>query len=381
MITHATYLKFAVSAAQNYIDKTAAFKTSVSRAAFVTVRRFFMESIKNTLFSLAKAVGISGQEEAAANEAMRLLQKYMSARTDSLGNVIGKKEGSGNGILLDAHLDTIGLVVTSVHENGFLHVDKCGGADIRTLCAHDVTVHGKKDIYGVITSTPPHLMKDAGKKAPEFCDIMIDTGIDGDKIFELVSPGDRVSFSTPYREMQNGILCGAYFDNRAGISTVLRALEILEEKNYGGKIEVLFSSREEVGGSGASAAGFNSSAQECICFDVSFAKTAATPKSVTAQQSKGVMIGFSPILDYPMCRNLEKIAKEKNIDFQYEIMPDSTGTNADHIATSAGGKKTALLSLPIKNMHTGAETVSLKDIESAARLTAEYIISGGDKND
>lgn len=340
-----------------------------------------MENIKNILLSLSKAVGTSGQEESAAKESMRLLQKYMPAEIDVLGNVIGKKDGFGGGILLDAHLDTIGLVVTSVHKNGFLHVDKCGGADIRTLCAHDVVVHGKKDIYGVVTSTPPHLMKDAGKKAPEFCDIMIDTGIDGDKIFELVSPGDRVTFKTPYREMQNDILGGAYFDNRAGICTVLRTLEILKEKNYGGKIDVLFSSREEVGGSGASAAGFNSSAKECICFDVSFAKTAATPKSVTAEQGKGVMIGFSPILNFSMCRELESIAKDKNIDFQYEIMADSTGTNADHIAVSAGGKKAALLSLPIKNMHTGAETVSLKDIESAARLTAEYILSGGESND
>lgn len=341
-----------------------------------------MKSIKDILFSLAKESGTAGQETSSAIAAMQLLQKYMPAKIDAVGNVVGEKNGFGNGILLDAHLDSIGLVVTGVHKNGFLSVDKCGGADIRTLCAHDVIVHGKRDIYALITSTPPHLMKDSGKKAPDFCNIMIDTGIDSDEIFDLVSPGDRVTLKTPYREMQNDILCGAYFDNKAGICTVLRTLEILKDKDYGGKINVLFSSREEVGGSGATAAGFNSDNEKCICFDVSFAKTSDTPKSVAAYQGKGVMIGFSPILDYAMSRELESIAKENNIDFQYEIMPDSTGTNADHLAVSAKGKKTALLSLPIKNMHTGAETVSLKDIESAAQLTAQYILkSGGRKND
>ena len=155
----------------------------------------------------------------------------------------------------------------------------------------------------------------------------------------------------------------------------------MKEKNYGGKIDVLFSSREEVGGSGAPAAGFNSSAKECICFDVSFAKSESTPKSVSAVTGSGAMIGIAPILDYQMSREMQTIAEKEGIPYQLEVMADSTGTNADMLAVSSGGKKTALLSIPLKNMHTCSELLCLDDIEATAKLMAAYIMNcGGDSN-
>lgn len=329
------------------------------------------------LQSLTNASGTSGQEYITAPAALDLLGQYMPAHVDALGNIIGEKDGAGGHYLLDAHLDVVGLVVTGVEDNGFLRVDKCGGADIRVLAAHEVTVHGKEKLYGVITSVPPHLTKDDGKKAADFDEILIDTGLDGERAKEIVKPGDRVTFNSYFGFMLNNTVRGAYFDDKAGVCAILRCLEILKERNCGKKITVVFSSREETGGSGAMTAGFNCEAQKSISVDVTFAKTGSTPKSITASLGDGALIGVSPVLDYQMSCEMQAVAKSCGIPYKLEIMPDSTGTNADHLAVCGGGRKAALISIPIKNMHTSVEVLSLDDIESAACLMAEYIMTDG----
>ncbi len=334
-------------------------------------------NIKQTLIELANASSAPGQEYSVAPLAEKMLSEYMSVTNDALGNVVGHKNGNGKHFLLDAHLDSIGMIVTAVEKNGFLRVDKCGGIDVRTVSAQDVIVHGREDLFGVVTSIPPHLSKGDNKTATGFDEIMIDTGIDGDRIFSLVAPGDRVTIKSQYNEMANGALSGAYFDNKAGVCAVLRCLEILSENDCQNEITVLFSAQEEAGLVGARAGGFNCDADECICVDVSFAKTNATPKNITAKLGEGTMIGVAPVLNYEMSRQLEALAKENNIPYQLEIMSSSTGTNADVIAVSAKGKKTALLSFPLKNMHTAVEMIDTDDIEATAQLMAKYILTYG----
>ncbi len=338
--------------------------------------------IKDMLFKLARASSAPGEESKIAPLAVDLLSDYMSVTVDDLGNVIGKKQGQGTSFLLDAHLDSIGMIVTAVEKNGFLKVDKCGGIDIRTVSAHDVIVHGKEDLYGVVTSTPPHLATGDSKNASGFDQLMIDTGIDGDKIFSLVSPGDRVTLKSQYINLNGNIVSGAYFDNKAGVCAIIRCLEILKENSNSSPITVMLSAQEETGLKGAMCAGYSCEAEKCICVDVSFAKTGTTPKNITAELGKGAMIGFAPVLDYEMSRELEKLATDKNIPYQLEVMAGGTGTNSDVLAVSAGGKKTALISIPLKNMHTGVEILCIDDIESVAQLMAEYIIKcGGAHND
>ena len=113
--------------------------------------------VRAILERLCAANGVSGAEDGAANAAAEMLAEFMPVRRNALGSVCGSLDGSGTHILLDAHIDQIGLVVTAIDDDGFLKVAKCGGSDIRVLAAAEVTVHGKKDIHGVITSTPPHL--------------------------------------------------------------------------------------------------------------------------------------------------------------------------------------------------------------------------------
>lgn len=332
--------------------------------------------IKNTLFALCRASSTGGDESFTAPKIIELLEEYMPAEADALGNITGENNGEGENILLTAHLDSIGMIVTGIEKNGFIRVDKCGGVDIRTLAAHDVTIHGRESVFGVVTSTPPHLAKD-NKSAADFDEMLIDTGIADDKINDIISLGDRVTFRTPYNEMQGNNLSGAYFDDKAGICAILRCLEILKENNCKKKVSVLFATREETGSAGAIAGGFNTDAEKCIAVDVSFAKAKNTPGIITATLGGGTMIGIAPALDNGMSSALKAIAKQNNILYQTEIMGGATGTDADRIAVSKGGKRTALLSIPLKNMHTPVEIVNLDDIESTANLMAQYIMNNG----
>ncbi len=333
------------------------------------------------LEKLCSAKGVSGAENEAAAVASELLSKYMPVSVDALGSVTGSTGSGDLHILLDAHLDQIGLVVNAIDEDGFLKVAKCGGADIRVLAASEVTVHGKEKLYGVITSTPPHLSSpDDSGKAKGFDDIAIDIGMDRETALKYVSLGDRITFNGDYLRLEGNRVSSPSIDDRAGIAAILRCLEILEGKVLDCKISVCFSSQEETGGSGAQTAAFRANADEAIAVDVSFASAPGVSGEKYAALGGGAMIGYAPSLDYSMSKKLSEIAEKENIPHQSEVMGGRTGTNCDEIQISGKGVKTALISVPLRNMHTAVEVCDLEDIESTARLMAAYIIerSGAD---
>ncbi|MBQ2842485.1 MAG: M20/M25/M40 family metallo-hydrolase [Clostridia bacterium] len=327
------------------------------------------------LEKLCSAKGVSGEENRAAYIAAELLGRYMPVKTDPLGSVTGTKGEGDVHILLDAHLDQIGLIVTSIDEDGFLKVAKCGGADIRVLAAAEVTVHGKEDVFGIITSTPPHLSKpEDSSKAKSFDEIAVDIGMKREDALQLVSPGDRITFNGRFSRLLGNKVSSPSIDDRAGVAAILRCLEMLENKEHGCKLSVMFSVQEETGGSGAQTGAFSAAADEAIAVDVSFASAPGVTAEKYASLGAGTMIGFAPSLDYGMSRKLSDIAEEKGIPNQPEVMGGKTGTNCDEIQVSGEGVKTALLSIPLRNMHTAVEVCDLEDIENTARLMAEYII-------
>ncbi|MBQ3045389.1 MAG: M20/M25/M40 family metallo-hydrolase [Clostridia bacterium] len=337
--------------------------------------------ISALLEKLCGAKGVSGAESDAAAVAAQLLGRYMPVSVDALGSVTGTKGEGGVHILLDAHLDQIGLVVTAIDEDGFLKVAKCGGADIRVLAAAEVTVHGRQKLFGVITSTPPHLStpEDSGK-AKGFDDIAVDIGMDKATAEKYVSLGDRITFNGEFLRLAGSRVSSPSIDDRAGVAAILRCLEILGDKELGCRLSVCFSVQEETGGSGAQTAAFAAHADEAIAVDVSFASAPNVSSEKYAALGGGAMIGFAPSLDYEMSRRLKDIADNKNIPNQCEVMGGKTGTNCDEIQVAGEGVKTALISIPLRNMHTAVEVCDLEDIESTARLMAEYITerSGAD---
>lgn len=327
------------------------------------------------LCALCHSDGTSGDEGSAAVVACEMLGRYMPVSVDAVGNVIGDTGVKGSKILLDAHLDRIGFAVTSIDDKGFVKVARVGGIDPIVLSSAEVVIHGKKDVYGVISSTPPHLAKGEEKKAAKISDIAIDIGMTKAQAEEIISLGDRITMSGKLEKMLGNRVCGAALDDRCGVASILRCLEILGDKLASLPVRVMFSACEETGAAGAVAGGFNAEADEAIAVDVSFAKAPGTDDSIKAKLGEGTLVGYAPSLDFNMSRRLEELAVKNEIKYQVEVMGSSTGTNADDIAVSAGGKKTALLSIPQRNMHTAAEVIDLDDIESTAQLMAAYILS------
>ncbi|MCQ2485071.1 MAG: M20/M25/M40 family metallo-hydrolase [Clostridia bacterium] len=337
-----------------------------------------MTDLKNMVISLAQANGTSGAEDEILDKIEEYVPDNMKCERDRFGNLTATLDGSGKTFLLDAHADRIGLIVTAIEDGGFLRAAKCGGMDARVLAAQDVTIWGREPVYGVIISTPPHLSKDAdGKKAVDFDGILVDVGMSREKAEKLISLGDRITVRCPVSELMNDRISGAALDDRAGCAVIIRAAELIAQSENYPTVKLLFSAQEETGGDGAITGSFNLDADECIAVDVSFADAPDMPSNKVGKLGKGPMIGIAPVLNYDISLKLQSISREKNIPYQLELMGDSTGTNADHIAISKGGIKTGLISIPQRNMHTGVEIVDVDDIENCAKLIAEYVLGGG----
>ena len=330
------------------------------------------------IFELSEANGTPGAEDEISNIIEKHVSSFAEVKRDRFGNVTAYLPAGKKTVLLDAHMDRIGMIVTGIEDGGFLRVAKCGGMDARILAAQDVTVWGREPVYGVVTSTPPHLSTpEDAKKAKDFDEILIDTGMSKREAERLISQGDRITVRCPHGELENGRIFGAALDDRAGCAAIIRAAELVAETKERPSVQLLFSAQEETGGDGAVTGSFNIDADECIAVDVSFADAPDMPSEKCSKLNKGPMIGIAPVLDYRISQRLKAIAEEKEIPYQLELMGDSTGTNADHIAISKGGVRTGLVSIPQRNMHTGVEIIALDDVENSARLIAEYILGGG----
>ncbi|MDR0531503.1 MAG: M20/M25/M40 family metallo-hydrolase [Oscillospiraceae bacterium] len=331
--------------------------------------------MEDLLRTLTAAAGVSGREEDAAETAARLLRQHCGdVRRDALGSVVGTRPGRGPRILLDAHLDQIGMAVVGHEPGGFLRVAPCGGMDARCVAAQSVIIHGRRDFRGIIPAAPPHLKHD-GEKSPEWNDILIDTGL-SDAAAEIPL-GSRVSLCAPPRRLLGERFTAPSLDDRTGVAAILRCLELLGDKPAC-PLAVQLSVQEEVGGAGARAAAFRAEADEALVVDVSFAwAPGAAREEAQGTLGGGVMIGVSPTLDETMSEALEALARRNNIPYTIEVMSGRTGTNADRIQQSGPALPCALLSIPLRNMHTAGEIVDLRDIESTARLMAAYLTERG----
>lgn len=330
-----------------------------------------MEKIVDLLKELTSAVGVSGAEENIVKRLKEKLAPYGDVTVDAMNNVYCTF-GEGYHFLLDAHMDEIGLIVTDITDDGFIKVAKCGGIDERILPGYEVSVWGKEELKGVISTLPPHLTSaDEEKKVPDMKELSIDTALPADKLKKLVSPGDRITLKRNFTELLNGRISATCLDDRSGVASVLLCLDRL--KNLPCKITVMFSSQEELGTRGAKIGPFGKKVDEAISVDVSFAYSPGCEKADCKTLGKGAIIGFSPILDKEISKRLVDIAEKEDIPYQREIMSGRTGTNADVISVSESGIKTALISIPEKYMHQPVEVIDIADIKSVSDLICAYI--------
>lgn len=321
------------------------------------------------LEKLTSPAGVAGEEISSFGSLKGLFSLYGDVSCDATGNIIIHRNGNGKHILLDAHLDTIGFVVTGITDDGFVRVQKVGGVDMRTVEGMELILHGTKDIYGIVCTVPPHL-SDGESKVSADGTAVVDVGMSKEETEKIISIGDRVSFKRSFSILNENRISSPYIDDRGGIAVLLKALEYTETEN---EITLVCSAQEETGGAGAACASFNADADLSVSVDVSFATTPDSKASECGKMNGGAMIGYAPILDRTYTELLVETAKEKDIPYQKEIMNGRTGTNADHITISKGGIPSVLVSLPIRYMHTPVEAVDLRDIEACAKLIADFL--------
>ena len=331
------------------------------------------ERIAAAAKKLCEAPGPSGRECAAYAAAKELLSPMGEVKRTPLGSLLccvnEGKEGAPH-LLLEAHLDQIGFIVTRVEE-GFLRFSKIGGIDARWLPATPVVIHAAAGDYpGIITSVPPHLAGDGRDHSIKIENLLIDTGFTAETAAKLFAPGDIVTFAAKPVELQNKRLAGPALDDRIGCAAVIAAAEEIAAEKPDCKVTVLLSSMEEVGGQGAETGGFTSQPDYAIAVDVSFGDGFGCAPEKTSPLGGGTMLGYAPILDREFTMKLKKLAEENNIPLQHEPMGGRTGTDADELATAGRGIKMALLSIPLRSMHTVAETIDPEDAANTARLMA-----------
>lgn len=337
--------------------------------------------MKDILINLCTISAVSGDERFARPLVESLRAVADGVKQLSGGSIVAYKKcgkPEAKRILLDAHLDQIGLMVKRIDDRGFIHFFNHAGVDNKILLGAEVKISAKKEIAGVISAKPPHLLtKEERKKPAEIKDMCIDTGLPAEKVREAVRIGDKIALNCNTAPLLGHCVTGRSLDNRAGCAVLVSVLEKLKDKPLDVDVYVVLSAGEEFGGYGAVAAASEICPDAAIVLDVSHADMPAARAEDCGKLGKGVMIGISPMLDRAMSEKFIRIAEARGIAYQREAMGGATYTNADGLVPLCGGIPVALLSIPQRYMHTPQEIVSLEDMVSVRDLTLAYLEKEG----
>ena len=333
--------------------------------------------IQNALKELCAQYAPSGFEQPAAKTAAKLLAPLVDEVTiDTLGNVIGLRRCGKAGartLLLDAHIDEVGLIVTGI-EDGFLRFRSLGGIDPRILVDRELMILTDPPIFGVVSCLPPHVQKSGDSDHAQPMDqLSIDIGMSQESAEKTVPIGTPIVFRQECYPLGENEFCGKSLDDRSCFVTLLRAAELLKDRELDVDLCILGSVCEEVGGRGAQTAAFSTSPDWCVAVDVTFGQTPGlSSEECSCKVHKGPVVGIGPVIPHWMSDRLKEKAAESEIPYQTEIMAGGTGTNGDDFQTAREGISTAVLSLPLKYMHTPIEVIGLDDVEQTARLLATF---------
>ena len=339
--------------------------------------------LKETIMELCSLPAPSGFEDRAFAYVKEKLAPYTDEiKTDAMGNLIAvKKCGKPDAkkLMLDAHMDEIGLIVTG-HEEGFLRFSTIGGVDQRMLPAREVKILTEPPIFGVIDTLPVHtLTEDEMEKSIDADKLFIDVGFTQQEAEEQVPLGTPVVYAGGVYELTENVLSGKSLDDRSCVSIILKIMETLAGKDLGVDLYCLISTQEELGTRGAIVGAYNVEPDYAVALDVTFASTPDTKKGETMELRKGAAIGVGPNMHRELTERLVTLAKEKDIPYQFEIMGGNTGTDGWPIQVSRTGVATAVVSLPIRCMHTPVETMDLTDANAVVALISEFALSFGEE--
>jgi endoglucanase len=294
---------------------------------------------------------------------------------DGMGNLIrlfpcGREKAPL--LLIDAHLDEIGFIITG-YEDGFLRFQTVGGVDPRMLPAREVRLLTEPPLVGVITSGLE------GEESTAFTkdQLRLDVGLSQKEAEERVPIGTRGVYHEGGFPLGETRFCAKATDDRACYLQLLRAMELAPAQQRVVDVALVGSVKEETGGDGAATATYHLNPDYCIAVDVTHGTTLDGPKSGTFQLGKGPAIGVGPNMARWMTKLMEDCAKKEGIPYGLEVMSGSTGTNGWEMQVCREGIPTGILSLPQRYMHTPVEVFDWADFENGAKLLAFVICALG----
>ena len=328
--------------------------------------------MRQALERLCTCTAPSGFESPAAAVAAELLRPLVDeVSIDRMGNVLGVRRSKTPGapkLLLDAHLDEIGLIVTGV-EDGFLRFRSIGGVDPRMLPGRELMVLTDPPLRGLVACPAEG---DEDKSVP-LNELYVDVGLSQKEAERAIPVGTPMVYRAGCFPLGEEQMCGKSMDDRACFVTLLRAAELLRDRELDVELHIMGSTREEVSGAGAVVGTWAVAPDFCVAVDVTHGKTPDGPADKTFALGGGPAIGVGPNMTRWMTERMIAKAREHSIPYQLEIMSGHTGTNGWEMQISREGVATSVLSLPLKYMHTPVETLSLADMEGVAQLLAAFV--------
>jgi endoglucanase len=326
--------------------------------------------------------GISGFEYRMNKKIADLFLPYCDeVRIDRLGSVIAVKhcgKPDAPKIMIEAHCDEIGLMVTSISNEGYLTFANVGGVDQRILPALEVVVHAKRDLPAVIGIMPDKYIEDG--KTVKMSDMAIDTGLPAKEVKKLVSVGDSVTIAQSVGELGKKQWSGKSLDDRASVAALINVMCRLSEKQLNADVYAVAAVQEEVGCRGGKTTAGGIRPDIAIAIDVTHGITPDNSDNAF-EVGSGTAISVGPNIHPLLADALFRTADTHNIKYTIEACGGETGTDAWEIQPSrGGGVPTALLSIPLKYMHTSVETLAVSDVKATAKLLAAFIEEFTDLN-
>ena len=359
---------------------------------FSNLSSFMNSEAKQFLFRLLNTPSPVGFESEGQKVWMNYVGRFADALdNDSYGNAWATLAGdeSSARIMLEAHADEIGFMIRNITDDGFLYVTRMGGSDRTIARGKRVKILGERGpVLGVIGNMAIHLRDKENDKIPEVHELYLDIGAKSKS--EVEDRGVRVGhpaiFTDTAEELVPGRIVGRAIDNRIGgfiLSQVLTNLSVLDPRPPA-TIFAVNAVQEEIGGSGMKMVSYRLEPSVAIVLDVTHATDSP---GIDRNKHGSIKLGAGPTLTHGTANHplivsrLISLAKELDIPVQHEASSRSTGTDTDHVYPMKGGVPSALLSVPLRYMHSTVEMIDFRDVEHCIQLLTNFVLSVSGKDE
>lgn len=328
------------------------------------------------LTRLCETPGPPGREE-RIREVVRaeLAPAAEAIEVDPLGNLIARRSGGGGPrLMLSAHMDELGFMVTHIEDSGYLRLITLGGFDPKTLTAQRVVVHGREDVLGVLGTKAVHLMSDEEKRRPpKLDDYFVDVGLPAERVRELVRPGDVVTRERAMARLGDLVTCKS-LDNRAGLYVMVKAFQALAEHRC--EVVAVASVQEEVGLRGARVATQRVRPRIGLAIDITLANDLPDAKPHERITSLGAgaavkVYDTSAIVPREVVDHLVAVGEERGIPTQLEVMVRG-GTDTRELGLAGDGAPAGCVSIPTRYVHQVVETCHPDDLDACVALVVAF---------